>query len=344
MPALKKTLTAAALTLGALAAAPFSAAANDSTAVLGAGGLQLATTDEVTMTSEDLYISPDEVRVDYVFTNNSDRDIESIVAFPMPDVESFVESDVGVADRQSDNFMDFHVEQDGTAIEPELQQRVIAGNLDVTDEVEAQKVPKFGMSDKAQEAVKKLPPEVQEDWVARGLLYKNVWYEGDKEVSEISPRWTLRSTYWWRTVFPAKSSVKVHHRYKPSVGGTVAMAFIADGKPAYSYEEYKKKYCIDDAFMKTAAKLEKQQKEGKDVYFFEKWLSYILMTGNNWAGPIGDFRLTVDKGDENAVVSFCGKDVKKTGPTTFEMRQKDFYPEQDLNILIVYKQIVEQPQ
>ena len=344
MPSMLKTLTAAALTLGALSAAPLTAAANDSTAVLGAGGLQLATTDEVTMTSEDLYISPDEVRVDYVFTNNSDRDIESIVAFPMPDVESYVESDVGVADRQSDNFMDFHVEQDGAPITPELQQRVIAGNLDVTAEVEAQNIPKFGMSDKAQEAVKKLPPEIQEDWVARGLLFKNVWYEGDKEMSEISPRWTLRSTYWWRTVFPAKKSVKVHHRYKPSVGGTVAMTFIENGKPAYNYEEYKTKFCLDDGFMKAAAKLETQQKEGKDLYYFEKWLSYILMTANNWSGPIGNFHLTVDKGDPDAIISFCGKDVKKTGPTTFEMRQKDFFPEHDLDILIVYKQIVEQPQ
>ncbi|EKF59311.1 hypothetical protein QWE_13703 [Agrobacterium albertimagni AOL15] len=27
--------------------------------------------------------------------------------------------------------------------------------------------------------------------------------------------------------------------------------------------------------------------------------------------------------------------MKKTGPTTFEMRAKDFYPERDLNILLV---------
>ena len=48
-----------------------------------------------------------------------------------------------------------------------------------------------------------------------------------------------------------------------------------------------------------------------------------------------DFRLTVDKLNTETIVSFCGQEVKKTGPTTFEMRAKDYYPEQDLHILLV---------
>ena len=43
----------------------------------------------------------------------------------------------------------------------------------------------------------------------------------------------------------------------------------------------------------------------------------------------------VDKGDEDNLVSFCGDDVKKIGPTTFEMHKTDFYPEKDLDILIL---------
>jgi hypothetical protein len=63
-------------------------------------------------------------------------------------------------------------------------------------------------------------------------------------------------------------------------------------------------------------------------------VSYILTTANNWARPIGDFRLVVDKGSPDALVSFCGTDVKKISPTQFEMRAKDFTPEQELEILI----------
>ncbi|MNF03098.1 hypothetical protein D3C80_2023590 [compost metagenome] len=64
-------------------------------------------------------------------------------------------------------------------------------------------------------------------------------------------------------------------------------------------------------------------------------MSYILTTGANWGGSIGKFKLTVDKGDEKNFVSFCGSNVRKVGPTRFEMTATDFYPEKDLHILLV---------
>ncbi|HUG62581.1 MAG TPA: DUF4424 family protein, partial [Methylomirabilota bacterium] len=65
-----------------LAAAP--AAANDSVAELRPGGLLFVTNDDVAMEREDLTISMDEVRVDYVFRNTSDNPVSVTVAFPMP--------------------------------------------------------------------------------------------------------------------------------------------------------------------------------------------------------------------------------------------------------------------
>jgi hypothetical protein len=70
-------------------------------------------------------------------------------------------------------------------------------------------------------------------------------------------------------------------------------------------------------------------------YLVENWISYVLTTGANWAGPIKTFTLVVDKGESDNYVSFCGTDVKKTGPTTFEMTATDFYPEKDLDILLL---------
>ena len=55
-------------------------------------------------------------------------------------------------------------------------------------------------------------------------------------------------------------------------------------------------------------------------------LSYTLKTGANWSGPIGDFRLVVDKGSPRNVVSFCGTAVKKISPTRFEMRKYHLCP------------------
>ncbi|TIU61050.1 MAG: DUF4424 domain-containing protein, partial [Mesorhizobium sp.] len=71
----------------ALALLAMPAFANDSIAELGTGGLILSRSDAVAMESEDLYISPEKVTVDYVFRNNTDKDVDAIVAFPMPDIE-----------------------------------------------------------------------------------------------------------------------------------------------------------------------------------------------------------------------------------------------------------------
>jgi hypothetical protein len=70
-------------------------------------------------------------------------------------------------------------------------------------------------------------------------------------------------------------------------------------------------------------------------YLYESWISYVLTTGGNWYGPIKKFTLTVDKGDKANFVSFCGTGVKKIGPTSFRMTATDFYPERDLDILLL---------
>ena len=58
------------LWLGALSGA----SANDSMAMFGAGGLQFQNTDELQMTSEELYLSAEEVRVTYNFRNLTNHD------------------------------------------------------------------------------------------------------------------------------------------------------------------------------------------------------------------------------------------------------------------------------
>ena len=71
--------------------------------------------------------------------------------------------------------------------------------------------------------------------------------------------------------------------------------------------------------------------------YSEERIDYILRTGANWSGPIGQFHLTVDKGDAGSLVSFCGQGVKKTGDTKFEMTKTNFSPDGDLAVLILKK-------
>jgi hypothetical protein len=67
----------------------------------------------------------------------------------------------------------------------------------------------------------------------------------------------------------------------------------------------------------------------------ETWVDYILTTGANWAEPIGDFRLVVDKGRSRNLVSFCGEGVRRISSTQFEIRRRNFTPTRDLSVLIL---------
>ncbi len=66
-----------------------------------------------------------------------------------------------------------------------------------------------------------------------------------------------------------------------------------------------------------------------------RYHDYVLTTANTWSGPIGTFKLTIDKGSPKNVLSLCVDGIKKTGPTTFVVEKKNFTPDADLNLLIV---------
>ena len=55
------------------------------------------------------------------------------------------------------------------------------------------------------------------------------------------------------------------------------------------------------------------------------------------SGPKGStlFRLVVDKGKPDNLVSFCMDGVRKISPTQFEVRKTNFEPRRDLPVLIV---------
>lgn len=319
----------------ALGIAP--AGANDSTAELSTGGLILSRTDAVSMESEELFLSREKVTVDYVFRNGSDKDVDTIVAFPMPEISGSPYTIPSIPNDPSDNFLGFEVMQDGTAVKPSLEQRAFAAGIDVSADLKAQNIPFYPFGEAATDALAKLPADVAQDWVDRGMIVVDEYDDGSGWKSVRTPFWQLRSTYWWRTTFPAGKDVRVSHRYKPSVGGTVGLTFFWDGKFQGQYDDYKKRYCMDSAFENAVRKASRQGSDAAPA-LFESRLAYVLTTGGNWAlGSIGKFKLTVDKGSPDSLVSFCGTNVRKVGPTTFEMTADEFYPEHDLDILFLDK-------
>ena len=173
--------------------------------------------------------------------------------------------------------------------------------------------------------------------MTRGVVYPDVYDDGDGTGMRMHPwpNWTLQQVYSWRMAFPAGKDVHVSHTYQPSVGGTAGLVFWSyDGKRSEEFDNYAKKYCLDSDFEKAVKKRWPGETTG-DLPLWESRISYILTTANNWYGPIGTFHLTIDKGKPSNLVSFCADGVKKTGPTTFEVTYSDYYPDRDLDLLIL---------
>lgn len=312
------------------AAAP-RALANDSSAEVSIGGLVLTQSDSISLDREDLFISQEEVRVDYLFTNTGSKDVDTLVAFPLP-VQDW-NSEMVPAYRLEEQ-LQFRTTVDGKPVDYAVQVQALRDGKDVTGELA-----RIGLDpdldwNAMQKALAALGPEKVAALRAQGLIIEE---EATGPEKTYASTWKTRTIVTRHQVFPAGQTIAVSHRYKPlaggSVGGSLYRQYRKDTLPAY-----REKYCIEDswlaAFDKAVAKRTKPGQEFPEVYT-ETWLGYVLTSGANWKGPIKDFRLVVDKGKPENLVSFCADGVKKISPTRFEVRKTDFEPDRDINILII---------
>ena len=138
-----------------------------------------------------------------------------------------------------------------------------------------------------------------------------------------------------KQVFPAGRDVLVEQTYTPGTGSQSTLTFGAPGLSAAEKARYRETYCTDGPFTSAVQSLYREANApNPKVGAFEEYLSYVITSGANWAGPIGTFRLVIDKGD-TTLVSFCGDGVKKIGPTTFEMTARDYTPRRDIDVLFI---------
>jgi len=306
--------------------------ANDTTAALTAGGLVFGKTNDIEMRSEDLSISEKEVVVRYRFFNRASADQTVVVAFPMPDVDYSDANNISVPDDEADNFLGFRTSVDGVAVKADVEQKAIVAGKDVAARLKALNIPLMPRAKKTHAALDALPKDVQKKLEAEKIVRAEDFDQGKGMEHHIAPEWTLKQSYFWKQTFPAGREIAIEHRYKPSVGGTVQTSVLDKGADAATRREYQTRFCADADFIKSVAAM---TRKNKGVPPPEWRLSYVLTTGANWAGPIGDYRLTVDKGRPDALVSFCETGVKKIGPTTFEVRRQNFIPTRDIDIMIV---------
>jgi len=297
------------------------ARANDAAAEVAAGGILLRREPRISMNKEKLTITQDKVTVEYEFLNESDSEITSEVAFPVPPYEA--DADEGYPPKWFENFQAW---VDDRPLHLEIDAKATFKNTDYTAFLKGMGIdlltfahfdPQAWQSD-----LSNWPAERKAKLLQLGLID-----------SRGVPQWTLAKTYHWNQRFPPHKTLRVRHAYEPVVG--------FEGFHTGEIAEKLKDACIDPSLpTKLAHVIAQNLESGKrvrgDVYINATWVKYILTTANTWKTPIKDFELVVDRrASDNRpyLVSFCWDGpVQRVDANRFSAKKLNFVPEKELTV------------
>lgn len=299
------------------------AGANDTLVTLAAGGLVPRKSSAIAMVSEDLQVSVRQIRVKYVFRNDSDQDIDAIVAFPMPvlDGAGIANSPVKFPAASPLNFMDFRVLVAGEPVKPKIDIRAYYEGRDITARLRDLRLPLSVLDRQRLNAAVGDLTEDQQRELKKGLLVDD-W-----------PYWHTSIQYYWNQHFQAKTDLEVQHSYRPIVGG----GYITKDSTLVESDE-RRDYCGNaETLQRIKAAQQRSTAPRNDTVLLEREVHYILTTANNWKGPIGNFHLTVTTRPED-ILTTCMEGLERTGPGRYELVRSNFRPSRELKLLIVEPQ------
>lgn len=286
--------------------------ADDSMVALGAGGIELLRSEHVVMEEQDLFLSSREVRTRFLFRNESDGDIETLVAFVMPDVfpeDLFKREDVSLL-RQ----LDFRLTVNGRRLGPKADIRAILDGKDVTDRLRALGIALDGEGGFLSIIPADLDPARRASLRAEGLLHP---------LHPDTPGWTTRVRLYWEQRFPAGAQVEIEHAYAPFLG---AENLTPESLDVPSVAEA---VCLSGASRRRARAL--LQQPGSQA----RTLDYVLSTGSNWKGRIRALAVTIEKQNEADVVSACLPGLKPQGRLAYGVLMRNATPTQDIHVLFI---------
>lgn len=316
--------------LAALLLTAGAATADDSSASLEAGSIVFTQNTPIRMAAEDLSISPVVVRIRFEFANPTAKDVKTLVAFPLPDIDTsaYWGSPIGTVTEDQQNFVDFKAVVDGKPVPLAVEQRAFVKGKDVTAQLAAAGVPVNPVTDEGYLKLEKLPHDKQMTLIAAGLA------EGDGK-NEFVPQWTVRTRFYWTQVFPARKTVVIEHSYQPVTGQFFYSPQYMKRTDKYDGNDY----CIDEptwAAIKAKSGITKDSGPEDGSYLVAYQTDYILKTAVNWKGPIGRFHLTLDKLKPGNILTLCWDGaLKKTSPTTFEFTAENYVPARDIHLLVL---------
>jgi hypothetical protein len=320
--------------------APSAGSANDSVASINLGGLALSPSATLQMDSEDLLLSEKQVRVRYRFTNTGSQAEHLLIAFPLPfpsEDEQAESLDSGMY--QEWDQLDFKTLVDGKPAPLSRHDVPMVRGKSVEARLKALGWPVLHWKDAAFAGrLNALSDDAAAPLVAEGLLIDDA-SSGGGGVRNLRPGWVVQTNVTRFQTFPAGTTITVEHSYKPFVGGSASTSLNRDirDEAMKGPDGLAAAFCVDQSFLAAYDKriYGSGSKSSPDVTVVQSWMGYVLKSGANWAGPIGKFRMVIDKGRPDNLVSFCMNGVRKISPTQFEIVKTNFEPTKDVDILFV---------
>ena len=296
------------------------AQANDSTGFVETGGIQYLKNPHIEMQREDLFISQRQIRVAYLFKNNSARDITETVLFPLPEVAADYDGDF--ADTAG-LIGSFRIWADGRAVKPQAHVRAYFETKDGKKADLTAELKRCGLSDDElmnpwtqKHNYAKLSAKIKACLAPQAAKLKL------KVDDDISDFWSAQVVYSWKQTFKAGKTTEIKHQYTPLLGGS----FLIPPAEPEKGGPMTKTYCISEDLRRTLA-------DPRHRFRAYTQLGYVLTTGANWAKPIGKFTLTIER-EPGQLVSLCwDKSLRKISPTVFRAEKTDFLPRKDLDII-----------
>jgi hypothetical protein len=342
------------LVAAVLVTAPFFVLADDSAASIAAGGLVPRRETRIVMAKEVLRISDKKVVVDYDFRNDTDQDVTTEVAFPIPPYTNGIVEGPS-PDEQS--FKSFKLWVDGKTAPYESDATATLNDKDVTVVLKQNKIdiPTFGhfevKEDSKGNGVIDTPDFSRLPKAAKGQLVK----AGIFKLLDQDPwsQWTVHLQYHWAQSFPAHSTVHIRHEYSPFAGfqalslDTIRLALKPPEKrrtlkldpDALTAGDRLMEFCPKPDFLHGMEQgiLGADPNDGQ--YAYPVWVDFILTSANTWQEPIEDFTLQVERGKSGQggkrLVSFCspanGK-LEKLDADHFQVHLTNFVPTAELHI------------
>lgn len=324
--------TVALLLLGVSAAQ-----ADDGAASVAIGGIQLKREANISMDKEVLRISRAKVAVDYDFVNESDRDISTVVEFPIPAYDVGVDEPGG-----SRNFDDFRLWIDGRPVSYRSEIHAILSGKDYTALLEGLgiDIASFGgwgvENNKEVGPITKLPAAKLHELSKLGLIPSD---------GSLIPQWLDTKTIYWTQLFPAHKIIHIRHEYTPAVGfeSIPPDIFGPVNLDRYITEHSRKNIadaCVDAGLQKELVRRATERYKPNEDVIPVAWVDFILTTANTWKTPIKDFTLIIDRQPtlpyigRSEYVSLCWDGpITKLGTHTFVAHKVNFVPVRELHVV-----------